>query len=115
MFATVAIHAPRNSRTSGGGTHPSSAGGQGADSVADTRGFHDHYRKVWKEAHPGEKLPKLGLTRFVVVAETDTGVVLLLGPEAIDACAGSIDRLVDSIERAAEAAGIRWPNQASKS
>ena len=42
-----------------------------ADSVADTRGFHDHYRKVWKETHPGEKLPKLGLTRFVVVAETD--------------------------------------------
>ena len=51
----------------------------------------------------------------VVVADTDAGVVLLLGPEAIDACAGSIDRLVDSIERAAEAAGIRWPNQASKS
>jgi alkanesulfonate monooxygenase SsuD/methylene tetrahydromethanopterin reductase-like flavin-dependent oxidoreductase (luciferase family) len=42
-----------------------------ADSVADTRGFHDHYRKVWREAHPGRKLPRLGLTRFVVVAETD--------------------------------------------
>ena len=42
-----------------------------ADSVAQTRGFHDHYRKVWGETHPGEALPKLGLTRFVVVAETD--------------------------------------------
>ena len=42
-----------------------------ADSVADTRGFHDHYRKVWKQTHPGEKLPRLGLTRFIVVAETD--------------------------------------------
>ena len=42
-----------------------------ADSVQDTRGFHDHYRKVWKETHPGEKLPRLGLTRFIVVADTD--------------------------------------------
>ncbi len=42
-----------------------------ADSVAETRGFHDHYRKVWRETHPGQKLPRLGLTRFVVVAETD--------------------------------------------
>ena len=41
------------------------------DDVPDTRASHDLYRKVWKETHPGQKLPRLGLTRFVVVAETD--------------------------------------------
>ena len=49
----------------------------------------------------------------VVVAETGAGLVLLLGPEALDACAGSIDLLVESIERATEAAGIAWPSASS--
>ena len=42
-----------------------------ADSAADTRGFTDHYRKIWKETHADGRMPLLGLTRFVVVAETD--------------------------------------------
>ncbi len=43
-----------------------------------------------------------------VVAQTATGTVLLLGPEGLDACGGSIDRLVSAIEDAARTAGLEW-------
>ena len=45
----------------------------------------------------------------VVVAETDTGPMLLLTPSDLDACAGSINALVDSIERAAAQLDLTWP------
>jgi hypothetical protein len=45
----------------------------------------------------------------VVVAETDTGHVLLLDDNDLDACAGSIDRLVDAIEQSAVRHGLTWP------
>ncbi|MCY7298744.1 MAG: hypothetical protein LH616_05990 [Ilumatobacteraceae bacterium] len=45
-----------------------------------------------------------------VVAETETGVVILVGPETLDECAGSTDRLVTAIERAVDNAGMRWPD-----
>ncbi len=44
----------------------------------------------------------------VVVAETDTGIVVLLGPADIDACAGSSERLMDAIEQAAQRNSLRW-------
>ena len=44
----------------------------------------------------------------VVVAETDTGHVLLLAPGELDTCEGSIDRLVESIEQSAERLGLAW-------
>ncbi len=44
----------------------------------------------------------------VVVAETDTGHVVLLTDEDLRACGGSIDRLVEAIERAATRAGLDW-------
>ncbi|HQZ32791.1 MAG TPA: hypothetical protein PK020_00130 [Ilumatobacteraceae bacterium] len=43
-----------------------------------------------------------------VVAETASGVVLLLGPDGLEACAGSAERLVSAIETAAAAAGLEW-------
>ena len=39
----------------------------------------------------------------VVVAETDAGHVLLLAPDDLEACDGSIDRLVEAIEHAVHA------------
>jgi alkanesulfonate monooxygenase SsuD/methylene tetrahydromethanopterin reductase-like flavin-dependent oxidoreductase (luciferase family) len=42
-----------------------------ADSNADTRSYHDHYRQVWRRERGSAKLPKLGLMRFVVVADSD--------------------------------------------
>jgi hypothetical protein len=46
----------------------------------------------------------------VVVAETDSGHVVLLAAADLDACEGSIDRLVEAIERSAVSLGLTWPN-----
>jgi hypothetical protein len=44
----------------------------------------------------------------VVVAETEVGQVLLLSPAELDACGGSVDRLVEAIDRAVTGAGLTW-------
>ncbi len=44
----------------------------------------------------------------VVVAETTEGRVLLLGPDDLDACDGSTDRLVQAMEHAAARLGLVW-------
>ena len=44
----------------------------------------------------------------VVVAETAVGLVLLLDRAELDACEGSVDRLVDAIEGAVEREGLVW-------
>lgn len=45
----------------------------------------------------------------VVVAETDTGVVVLLSASRIETANGDPDRLVELIESAAADAGLTWP------
>ena len=50
-----------------------------------------------------------GDTTPVVVAETDGGVVTLVGPDELAACGGSIDALLAAIERGVEAHGLDWP------
>ena len=50
----------------------------------------------------------------VVVADTDRGFVLLLDPAELDACDGSIDRLVGAIEVAASQAALSWPPTAEQ-
>lgn len=47
-------------------------------------------------------------TAPVVVAETDTDVVVLLMPDGLDACNGSIDQLVGAIEQSAARHGLVW-------
>lgn len=45
----------------------------------------------------------------VVVAETHAGeMVVLLGADALDACEGSIDRLMDAVESAAVRLRLAW-------
>ena len=44
----------------------------------------------------------------VVVAETDAGHVVLLGRADLETCDGSIDLLVEAIERSAELLGLTW-------
>ena len=44
-----------------------------------------------------------------VVADTAQGIVLLLSPADIDACAASAVRLVESIERAVVREALVWP------
>ncbi len=49
-------------------------------------------------------------TAPVVVAETADGAVyVLLGPDELEMCGGSPERLVDAIEVAAANAGLLWP------
>jgi hypothetical protein len=45
----------------------------------------------------------------VVVATTDRGEVLLLGPQELEACDGSAERLVEAIEAAVARCGLDWP------
>jgi alkanesulfonate monooxygenase SsuD/methylene tetrahydromethanopterin reductase-like flavin-dependent oxidoreductase (luciferase family) len=47
------------------------------DGVAATRGFSDSYRAAWKESGRTGPLPKFGLGRFVVVADTDAEALRL--------------------------------------
>jgi alkanesulfonate monooxygenase SsuD/methylene tetrahydromethanopterin reductase-like flavin-dependent oxidoreductase (luciferase family) len=41
------------------------------DTAEATRPYADSYRAAWKEAWPAKPLPKLGLLRFIVVADSD--------------------------------------------
>ena len=49
----------------------------------------------------------------VVVAETDGGTVLLLASSDLRSCDGSIERLVEAIERAVTRSGLVWPTGSS--
>ncbi len=46
-----------------------------------------------------------------VVAVTTSGVVRLLDRHGLDACNGSVDQLVEAIERAVVEAGLAWPQR----
>ena len=41
------------------------------DSAMDTRSFNDKFRETWRTLHGDKPTPKLGLSRFIVIAETD--------------------------------------------
>ncbi|HUZ75697.1 MAG TPA: LLM class flavin-dependent oxidoreductase [Stellaceae bacterium] len=41
------------------------------DSIADSRAYARRYRTVWHETNGNAPTPKIGLTRFIVVADTD--------------------------------------------
>ncbi len=45
--------------------------------VAETRILTDRYRKAWRDAHGDKPLRKLGLGRFIVVADTDEAALEL--------------------------------------
>jgi hypothetical protein len=44
----------------------------------------------------------------VVLAETDTAMLVLLSPSELDACRGSVERLADAIAAAVAARALRW-------
>jgi hypothetical protein len=50
----------------------------------------------------------LGTNLPAVVAVTETAHVLLIGPDALDACHGSPEVLVDALTTAAASAGLTW-------
>jgi len=64
--------------------------------------FHRNDQPATIRAAAGGRAP-------VVLAETSAGVVLLLAPDEVDACGGSIDGLVSAVEQAVERHGLAWP------
>lgn len=44
----------------------------------------------------------------VVLADTDDGIALLIGPDELDGYGGSVDRLVEGIDAAMERLGLTW-------
>ncbi len=48
-------------------------------------------------------------TAPVVVADTDHGLVVLLGPDELAACAAAPDQLAAALTTAAERRGLDWP------
>lgn len=62
-----------------------------------------------RDDQPPEIRRAAGGVAPVVVAETSAGSTTLLGPEDLDACQGSPERLVTAVEAAVERAGLRWP------
>ena len=42
------------------------------DSAQETRSYFDRFRQVWRELHGDRPTPKLGLSRFIVIAENDS-------------------------------------------
>jgi hypothetical protein len=63
-----------------------------------------------RDDQPDEVRTAAGRRAPVVVADTDGGLVLLLDPARVDACDGSVDRLVAAIEDAVTNLGLRWPD-----
>ncbi len=57
---------------------------------------------------PNQIRAAVGGAAPVVVAETDSDLILLLTPGDLEACAGSIDALVKSIEHAAARLDLTW-------
>jgi hypothetical protein len=61
-----------------------------------------------RDDQPDEVRAAAGGRAPVVVADTDGGIVLLLGPDELDAYDGSVDRLVEGIDAAMERLGLTW-------
>jgi alkanesulfonate monooxygenase SsuD/methylene tetrahydromethanopterin reductase-like flavin-dependent oxidoreductase (luciferase family) len=49
------------------------------DSVAATRGYSDSYRAAWKDSGRSGPMPKFGLGRFIVVADSDAEALRIAG------------------------------------
>jgi hypothetical protein len=66
--------------------------------------FDTHHR----DDQPDSVRAAVGGVVPVVVAETTTGMVLLLSPADLRACGGSTDRLLEAVEQAAARLGLAW-------
>ena len=55
-------------------------------------------------------LGSLGQGWAAPVGPTD-GIVVLLGPDELEACHGSTDALVAAVHAAVDAKGLRWPTR----
>ena len=63
-----------------------------------------------RDDQPAEVRAAAAAQAPIVTAEAAGGHVVLLTPDEIESCGGSIDRLVAAIESAMERAGLGWPS-----
>jgi len=61
-----------------------------------------------RDDQPDDIRRLLGNSLPAVVAQTESGFVLLLGPQQLAHCAGSPSRLVDALTSAATQVGLSW-------
>ena len=59
-----------------------------------------------RDDQPEEVRGAIGDALPAVVAETDDGIVVLLGPDALDACDGSVDALRTAVDDALVRSGL---------
>ena len=59
-----------------------------------------------RDDQPEEVRGSIGDALPAVVAETDDGIVVLLGPDALDACDGSVDALRTAVDDALVRSGL---------
>lgn len=92
-----------------------------------THGLRLRERAEWRErrallpvpfetVHLDDRSPNLVRacpTAPCVLAHTDEGIVSLLGPAEIDACAGSVEALLAAVDRAADARGLSFDSPAA--
>ena len=71
-------------------------------------GFPIPFDTYHRNDQPDEVRALVHDTAPVVVAVTEAGIVPLLDAAALEACDGSVDRLVEAVEHAARAADLRW-------
>ena len=63
-----------------------------------------------RDDQPGAvRLAVAGRLPSVVAETTDGAAVVLVGPDELAACGGSVDELTDAIEAAAKRGGLAWP------
>ncbi len=70
-----------------------------------------HFATFHLDDQPDAVRLATGNTAPVVVAETTTGIVCLLGPDELEACQGSTEALVRAVHAAVDAHGLRWPER----
>jgi len=47
------------------------------DSARDSRSYNDKFREIWRSLHDDKPTPKLGVSRFIIVAESDKEALTL--------------------------------------
>lgn len=81
---------------------------QRADWKACREGIPVRFDTYHRDDQPDAVRAALAGVAPAVVAETNDGVVVLLGPDELAACHGSPEHLVASIEGAVDAHGLAW-------
>lgn len=67
-----------------------------------------HFDTYHRDDQPAEVRAAVDGLTPVVVAVTDDGIRLLLGPDELEACHGSVDALEAALERAVADLGLTW-------